>query len=84
MKQTFVKAREFLILWFAYFIFMAVLAVLAIYLISPLIFFAKTGEFQLVSSIQPLVNVGRGVVAGSFALTIVMFVWEHFRQTRDR
>lgn len=30
MKQTFVKAREFLILWFAYFIFMAVLAVLAI------------------------------------------------------
>jgi hypothetical protein len=80
VKHLAAKALEFVTLWFVYFIFMAILGVLTIYLLSPVILFVRTGEFQLVSSIQLLTKAGSGAVAGSFALAVVMFLWGHLKR----
>jgi hypothetical protein len=84
MKIFLTKLREFLLLWLLYFIFIAIVALVGLYLMGPVVVFVKSGEFKVPWSIEPLLAVGRGVVAGSFALAVVMFVWEHLRQKRDR
>jgi hypothetical protein len=82
MKVFLATLREFLLLWLLYFIFIAIVALVGLYLMGPVVVFVKGGEFKVPWSIEPLLTVGRGVVAGSFALAVVMFLWEHLKQKR--
>lgn len=80
MTRFYSGARHFFFLWLLYFISLAVVATASLYVITPLALFFSKGELTFLWSLEPLFAVGRGVLAGSLALAIIMFAWQHFKK----
>jgi hypothetical protein len=65
----------FLTLWLVYFVALMAIAAVSVLAIVPAFLYARFGVIELIPPPELLLKVGKMVVAGSFALTVVMWGW---------
>lgn len=84
MSAVIRKVREFLYLWALSLCGMVAIGGVGLFVLLPMIVLLKTGTLSILPDWALFLAVAKGVVAGSFALTVVMWLWGEIANLRRR